>query len=108
MGPDFLRKPIEDWPIKYLFMTDKLEGELVAKGVQTSMVTVVQSSIMTVLLEKYNSLEKLETILAYVLRWSSQQKARTKSVMVDEWKVAKLKWIKFVQAPMEKDLLESV
>ena len=107
MGPDFLWRSVEEWPIKYSFMMDKLKGELIAKGVQTSMVTIMQSSIMKALLDKYNSIEKMETILAYILRWSSQQKARMKSVMMDEQKVVKLRWIKFVQAPMEKDLCES-
>ena len=90
-GPDFLRKPIEEWPIKYSFQMDKLKGELVAKGVHMSMVAVVQSSIMAMLLEKYNSLERFENVLMYILRylscifkWFGQQKAGTKSVMTFE------------------------
>ena len=82
--PDFLKRPIEEWLIKYSFRMDKFKGELIAKGVHMSMVAVVQSSIMAMLLDKYSSLVRLENVLTYVLRWSGQQKAGTKSITVDK------------------------
>ena len=102
---------VEEWPIKFTFRTDKLEGELVPKGVQVVMLAVEEACDLPNLLEKHNSVDKLHSIVAYILRWSSPtvlKAAKPWHHSAAELKEAKMVWIKFVQTPMEEDLHNSV
>ena len=83
---------MSDWPIKKTFCTDKLEGELVPKSnflqqlvddpyaqqrVEAKKLHLANShfvsekSCLNNLLNRYNDMEKLHHIIAYILWWSN-------------------------------------
>ena len=110
-GPTFLTLPFEEWPIKLTFRTDKLEGELVAKGVHHVTVLFVAEEMtaqLNSLLDKYGNVNKLYYIVVYMYRWADKSKRLGAAKTVEEIRKAKQFWIKFVQSPMEDDLLKSV
>ena len=114
-GPAFLTQPFEEWPVKLTFRTDKLEGELVAKGVHTVTVFFAAAELtaqdiaqFNSLLEKYDNVWKLYRIVVCMYRWADKSKRLGAPYTAEELKKAKKFWIRFVQSTMEEDLLKSV
>ena len=103
-GPEFLRRPFEDWPIKTTFKKDEqLEGDLLPKElVKRVLFTATQDCEMYKLLHSVGSMEKfrqhsklerLHRILAFMLRWRNASVLRStkmRALAVEEVKAAKL------------------
>ena len=67
-GPDFLKRDFSEWPIKLDFRTDKLEGELMPKVVNSVFIVFDESGcVLNDLLERLSSAKKLFRIVAKVL-----------------------------------------
>ena len=120
-GPEFLRRPFEDWPIKTMLKKDeRLEGDLLPKElVKRVLFTATKDCEMYKLLHSVGSmgkfrqhreLERLHRILAVILRWRNVSILRgTKmcALAVDEVKAAKLVWLKWSQKEIVSELEDS-
>ena len=74
-GPTFLTEEFEKWPVKLDFKTERLEGELVAKGVH--MVYFTSEDMLAKfreLIEKISSTKKLTNIVANMFKWLDKVK----------------------------------
>ena len=72
---------------------------------------LVENQSLIYLLNKYNDVDKLDRIVAYVLRWSNLKKLKE----TENWfysaaamKEARSVWIKILQQPIRNHLLHSV
>ena len=72
------------------------------------MVTVRGDNFLQNLLDCASTLKKVHRTLAYIRRWKSISTLKARPISAEEVREAKRIWIRFVQAPMEEDLLNSV
>ena len=110
-GPAFLVQDIEEWPIRLDFKMEKLEGELVAKGVHVAF--FVSEDVLgrvQMLLYKCSSITKLFRVVAIMFRWlrKVREPQAAESTFLEEMNKAKEFWIKVVQSEIEEDLKNSV
>ena len=127
-GPAFLTKPYEEWPIKLTFCMDRMEGELVAKGVHCVTIAMLEdiTDRLDRLLTNCRNITILHGATVNLLRifkvariggaGAGKIQQMFEKLKIDlnqpktseELQTAKILWCKFVQNPMKKDLLESV
>ena len=110
-GPRFLEKHVSEWPIKLDFRTDRLDGELKPKGVMmVFMVSDEMCDVLTKLLQKFSSPQKLFNVVAYVFKWKSMMEVKpcqTNVLSNADINKSRNTWIKLAQRDMEQDLLRS-
>ena len=98
-GPEFLRLPETDWPIKFTYKKDSLEGELrVPKHVTCFQVQVQHDDFLNRLIHRSSSWSKAVRVLAWILRYVDCRYIRRIGPLdADELAQAKLILIKFSQ-----------
>ena len=113
-GPSFLTEEYDNWPVKLDFRTERLDGELIAKGVH--MVFFISEDMLVKfreLIEKFSSIQKLMNIVAYMFKWldivkePKEKPVDSKSVK-SEKKRAREFWIRVVQSDIADELEKSV
>ena len=98
-GPEFLLLNESDWPIKFTFKKDNLEGELkVPKHITCFQVQVQHDDFLNRLVHRSSSWSKAVRVLAWILRYVHCLHVRRIGPLdADELAQAKLMLIKFSQ-----------
>ena len=111
-GPEWLRKPICDWPVqKPLFAhTDESLAELRAsdrKKLETSMLAKEENIACPIKAERYSSMSKLLRVTAYVYRFINNCRktvdSRRGELQLEELQDAEKFWIKLSQNELKSD-----
>ena len=109
-GPSFLRLKEEDWPIKYSYRTDKLEGEIDSRiRVTCAFVEVrVSTNVVNRLLARGSSWKRIVRALAWLIRICQPLERRTSGALTcDEVRSSKRLIVKEAQREIESDLNEA-
>ena len=105
-GPDFLRLDESEWPIKYSYKKDNLEGEApVSKKFFAIQVTPGVNSIFNRLIERCSCWRRMVRVLAWMLRVCC--KLKPVSLTSKEVQGARTKLVKFAQKDMVVELSEA-
>ena len=106
-GPLFLREKEEDWPVKFTFRTDKLEGELGdCKEVVCGYVSSTFTDIIGILAVKCSSWVRVTRSVAWLMRLVPKER-RPKGPLTCVETYAATKFIVIeVQKHIQSDLLE--
>ena len=68
-GPEFLRLPESEWPVKLTYRTDRLEGEInIHKQCHTAVVNVASPDFLGRIVRRFSSWKKMCRVLAWILR----------------------------------------
>ena len=105
-GPQFLLLDEKEWPIKFTYKKERLEGELpIPKPVFVAMATKV-SDVFDCLLARCSSWKKVVRVLARMLRWREKGAAHFE-LQTKEIQNARKKLILFAQKGMLKELQQA-
>ena len=106
-GPSFLRMKEEDWPIKFTFRTDKLEGELGnCKETVCGYISSTFPDIIGILAAKCSSWIRVIRSVAWLLRLVPKERRPRGPLTFEETKAATLFVIVEVQKHISSDLIE--
>ena len=106
-GTEFLAKHESEWPIKFTYKKDGLEGELqIPKAVYTVGIDIL-GNLLNWLFERYSSLEKIVRVFARILRLTKASKSEHIELDAEEMQFARTYLIKFSQKQMEPELLNA-
>ena len=109
-GPPFLTLREEEWPIKYSYRTDKLEGEIESRVRATCAFVEVKASTAVVnrLLVRGSSWKKIVRVLAWLIRLCQPQSRRTSGTLTcDELRKSRVLIVKEAQREIEIELNEA-
>lgn len=68
-GSSFLKLHENEWPIRFTYRTDKLEGEIViGKSVHVSVINVSHPDLLGRIVQRVSSWKKMIRVLAWILR----------------------------------------
>ena len=105
-GPDFLALDEAEWPIKYTYKKESLEGELhVPRGVYLGLVKKLCDSF-SCLLDKCGTWKKAVRVLARMLRWRRKAAGHFELDAGELYK-AKLKLVVYAQKDMVEELKQA-
>ncbi|XP_011170007.1 uncharacterized protein LOC105203007 [Solenopsis invicta] len=82
-GPSFLQLNEGQWPTREIELSDELPER---KRVITA-VAAEGRSVVSMLLEKHSSLEKIQRIIAYCLRTARSRRTETRELCISHWKM---------------------
>ena len=106
-GPPFFQLEESEWPIKFSYRTDKLEGEIESRVRATCAFVEVKFStnIVNRLLVRGSSWKKIVRVLAWLFRISQPRDKRTSGVLTcDEVRKSKVLIVKEAQREIESEL----
>ena len=100
-GPQFLMLDESEWPIKWTYRTDRLEGELVlGKQCHVAVVNVAHPDLIGRIVHRCSSWKKMCRVLAWILRLG----APSGPLKAEEVRRGKQLLIKYAQKEMEQEL----
>ena len=106
-GPPFIRTKEEDWPIKFSFSNDKLEGEIDRKRVVSAYASSTFSNIVSRLYTNCSMWVRIVRAMAWLLRLVPLTRRPVGLLTCDEVKSAKTFIVKEVQKEIEHELIEA-
>ena len=106
-GPSFIRTKEEDWPIKFTFRTDKLEGEIGHKRVISAYVSSTFPDIVGRLTTNCSSWIRIVRAVAWLLRLVPLARRPAGPLNYVEVQCAKKFIVKDVQREIESELMEA-
>ena len=110
-GPDFLKRPLSLWPLKYTYKKDHLEGQLhLPKQVKCLFVQAHHDDFLGRIVHRSSSWSKSVRVLAWILRFTDSRQFRlwqAKPLDAEELKRARTLLIKFAQRELVSELKQS-
>ena len=107
-GPDFLSLDESCWPIKSTYKSEGLDGELKVPRRMHVVVTSGLGKVLTRLVHRYSSFEKVIRILARMSRLGTRTRNPQRELEASELHQAKIELIKSAQEGLEKELTLAV
>ena len=84
-GPGFLKEEESKWPSLQLEIPSLCDDDLELKRRKSEIHTVVQEDVLQSLLSRYSSLYKLQTSVAWLLRFKDHLRARIKKLPTEKY-----------------------
>ena len=108
-GPDFFNKEESEWPIRFTYKSEKLDGEILPLNVHTAVVQDKSSDVLHRIIERCGTWRKCVRVMAWVLRiFSLKGKQRTSLILsAVELKNSKFTLLRYAQRCLQKDLSDA-
>ena len=103
-GPDFLRQAEEDWPVKYTYKTERLEGEVSLTKVKGAFAATCFPDIVGRLVDRVGEWIRMVRVMSWILRVATSGGEKENFLSAVELGHAKTILIKHAQKNLQVEL----